>query len=247
MHYNKIRVFYGGDVVRIFYKGFNFSQDGPGNRLVYHLSGCNMRCIWCSNADGMQADAGKDYTPEEIISECISCKPMYVSGGGVTFTGGEATLQHNELLEVLKGLKAAKIHTAIETNGTMENLSLLLPFIDYLIMDFKHYDSEELKKYTGVGNEIIKKNFEQNCASGRQQHIRIPLINGINAQNPKGFAEYFSAHNTSNTVFEFLPYHEYGKEKWKGEYKVQNGFITDKILQNHIQTFKNYGLKVVAT
>ena len=30
--------------IRIFQKGFNYSQDGQGNRLVYHLQGCKM-CI----------------------------------------------------------------------------------------------------------------------------------------------------------------------------------------------------------
>ena len=36
----------------VFQKGFNYSQDGPGNRLVYHLSGCSLRCPWCSNPEG---------------------------------------------------------------------------------------------------------------------------------------------------------------------------------------------------
>lgn len=233
--------------MRIFGKGFNFSQDGPGNRLVYHLAGCNMRCIWCSNPEGMENSCGKDINVDEIVKECVSCKPMYFSGGGVTFTGGEATLQHNELLSVLKALKNEKIHTAIETNGTSLKLSELLPFVDFLIMDFKHYDSNELKKYTGVSLDNTKYNFENNCKNNQQQHIRIPIINKINSENPEKFAEYFSKHNTSNTTFEFLPYHEYGKEKWKSEYLVKDGFITEETLKNFYKVFNEYGLIISKT
>ncbi len=233
--------------MKIFGKGFNFSQDGPGNRLVYHLSGCNMKCIWCSNPEGMSLKAGKNYSTDEIINECIRSKLMFFSGGGVTFTGGEATLQQSELLTVLKALKSNNIHTALETNGTSLKLAELLDYIDYLIMDFKHYDSDILKKYTGIGNQAIKQNFEYLCKTNRQLHIRIPIINKINSDNPKAFAEYFSKHNTSNVVFEFLPYHEYGKEKWTEEYKVKDGFITEKILTDFYDTFAKYKLKTIKT
>jgi len=122
-----------------------------------------------------------------------------------------------------------------------------LEYIDYLIMDFKHYDTEVLKKYAGKGNEIIKKNFEKNCKSGRQQHIRIPLINGVNADNPKGFCEYFSKFDTENTVFEFLAYHEYGKDKWTDEYKITDGFVTKETVEEFKKVFKEHGLKLITT
>ncbi len=233
--------------MRIFYKGFNFSEDGPGNRLVYHLSGCNMHCPWCSNPEGMDTSLGKEYSIEDIINEAVSCKPMFFSSGGVTFTGGEATLQHRELSDALRGLKENGIHTAIETNGTSVLLGELLPYIDWLIMDFKHYDGDTLKWFTGYDNSVVKMNFERNCLKNRQQHIRIPLINGFNADSPEKFIEYFTEFDTTSTTFELLPYHEYGKEKWKTEYRITNGFITKDTLKNFQDAFIKNGLKVLNT
>ncbi len=233
--------------MRIFGKGFNFGQDGPGNRFVYHLSGCNMHCLWCSNADGMDKNAGKEYKAEEVIKEILSCRPMFFSGGGVTFTGGEATLQADELISVLKAVRQSGVHTCLETNATSPRLLEIAEYIDYLIMDFKHFDSEILKKFTGIGNEIIKSNFESLCKENRGLLVRIPLINGVNTEHPEKFAEYFSHHAHNNINFEFLLYHEYGKDKWKTEYKIKDGFVSEETLNKFKETFKKYNLKIIAT
>ena len=236
-------------IMKIFQRGFNFGQDGPGNRLVYHIAGCNMHCLWCSNPEGMKAnnDYSVTYTPYTLVQDAIRCKPMFFCGGGVTFTGGEATLEFKDLLEALKGLKKNGIHTAIETNGTSLHYNKLLPYIDYLIMDFKHYDCEMLKKYTGMGTEQIKKNYEDISKSGRQCHIRIPIIKHFNDDSPENFAEYFSNFPTENTVFEFLKYHEYGKDKWQEEYKITDGFVTDETIRNFNNVFKAHNLKCITT
>ena len=56
--------------IRIFQKGFNYSQDGQGNRLVYHLQGCNMKCPWCANPEGMKMEGAlyldKDWIQDEL-------------------------------------------------------------------------------------------------------------------------------------------------------------------------------------
>ncbi len=58
--------------IRVFQKGFNYSQDGTGNRLILHLQGCNMHCPWCSNPEGMPMD-GVILTEKEWLNE--SCCP----------------------------------------------------------------------------------------------------------------------------------------------------------------------------
>ena len=233
--------------MRIFFKGFNFNQDGPGNRLVFHLQGCNMRCPWCSNPEGMSFDGGSEYSVDQVVREAVRSRPLFFSGGGVTFTGGEATVQSDELIEVLKELKKLGIHTAIETNGSSPHLAEIQKYVDYLIMDFKHYDDKRFLKFTGVNLDQVKRNFEYIAGIGRQLHIRIPLINHFNTDSPQGFAEYFSKFNTKNIVFEFLPYHEYGRDKWKGEYTVSDGFVTNDQINEFRKIFDNYSLRVIET
>ena len=234
--------------MKILQKGFNYSQDGPGNRLVYHLQGCNFACKWCSNADSIPRENpnAKEYDVKEIFDEIMRSRMMFFDGGGVTFTGGEVCVQAEELLELLKLLKENGIHTAIETNGSFESLRSVAEYVDYLIVDIKHYYESEHKKWVGASNKSVKDNLEYFFLIGRQIHIRIPVINGVN-NDPRGFADYFKGFDTSNAVFEFLAYHEYGKDKWQGKYEIENGFISPEVIKKFRDTFENFGLKTVVT
>ena len=234
--------------MRILQKGFNYSQDGPGNRLVYHLQGCNFACKWCSNADSipLHNEKAKDVSVSSVFDEILRSRMKFFDGGGVTFTGGEATLQADELLELLSMLKKEGVSTCIETNGSSPRFAEFCELVDYLIVDMKHYDEEQHQKWVGKPLDTVKKNIEYAFASGRQIHIRIPVINGVNT-NPDAFAEYFTRFDTSNAVFEFLAYHEFGKDKWKGGYQIENGFVSDEIIKEFHRVFSENGLKTVST
>lgn len=234
--------------MKIFSKGFNYSQDGPGNRLVYHLQGCNFRCRWCSNPEGiaMTNNCATEYSVDEIFNEIISCKPMFFGGGGVTFTGGEATLWGDELLELFKRLHQNGVNICLETNGSSERLLELSEYIDHLIMDIKHFDSQSHKKWTGNDARIVYENFEKLCNCGKKMLIRIPLINKVNT-DADGFLEFFEQYDCKNVTFEFLPYHEYGRDKWTEEYEMSDGFITEAVYNEFKSKFEKKGYKVIKT
>lgn len=229
-------------------KGFNYSQDGPGNRLIYHLQGCNFKCKWCSNADSIpiENDNAENVSTDEILDEIIRSRMMFFDGGGVTFTGGEASLQYRELIPLLKRIKEHGINTCIETNGSVPALREIANYIDYLIVDFKHYDAEMHVKWCGCPNTVTRENTEYFLSSGRQIHIRIPVINGVN-NNPVPFADYFSGFDTENAVFEFLAYHEFGKDKLKGKYEIENGFVGQDTIDLFEKEFNSRGMKTVRT
>ncbi len=257
-------------MLKLIQKGFNYSQDGPGNRLVYHLQGCNMRCPWCSNPEGLSFDgvmmhkrdqtSGRtktklscvEYHVEELVDEVFRSRRMFFEGGGVTFTGGEPTVQFAELKELMEKLKHNDIHIAMENNGTCPRLSELLPLIDYLIMDMKHTSEEIHRKVTGVSNKQILKNLAGILQSGRQVAIRIPLIHGFNDTKEAldGFLSFLTTHPSLGATLEILPYHEYGKEKWEEcglVYQVKDGFVREETVREFEAAFREAGIHVIHT
>ena len=203
--------------IQIFQKGFNYSQDGPGNRLVLHLQGCNLRCPWCSNPEGLPCSGGTSHSVEELVAQVLSCQMMFFDGGGVTLTGGEVTMQFDAVKELLTRLHALGIHTALETNGMHPKLPELFPVVSYLMMDYKHHDPEMHRRITGGSNAQTFKNIAAALDAGMNPAIRIPLIGGFNAseEDARRFADQFRAIGLPGRgTVELLTYHEYGKEKY---------------------------------
>lgn len=287
--------------MKVMQKGFNYSQDGRGNRLVYHLQGCNMHCPWCANPEGMARDGTIMVSEKELLDEvcphgaitrkglcrelCRSCetrkclskhrnrgirfscmeisikelvdeavhsKALFFEGGGVTFSGGEPTLQYEELKEALRLLKETGIHTAIETNGTHLQLEKLFPLVDELIIDFKQANEKKHKEYTGISNKVIRENIRKASERHSNIHIRTPLISEFNGDIKyiPEFLDFFASLNCSHLQFEFLTYHEYGKSKWKQcgmQYQIQEGYVTEALRSEYEDAFRKANLTVVRT
>ena len=189
---------------------------------------------------------------DELIAEVLSSRPIMIDGGGVTYSGGEPTLQFEALLYMLKRLKEENIHTAIETNVTHPRLPELLPYLDLLIADLKHCDPKIHKKYTGISNEAVIENLMLASQEKLEIWIRTPLIKGFNADIRfiQDFINIYSRFNLHNVSFELLPYHELGKIKWEQcgkQYTIDDGFVSYEILNAYEKAYLEAGLKVIHT
>jgi len=213
----------------MFKKGFSFAVDGPGNRLAYHLRGCNFHCAWCANPECFLPPEGPGIAVEDILKEAEQARPLYIAGGGVTFTGGEPTCQFEALREALTGLKERDIHTCVESNAAHPRLPELFPLIDLLILDCKHHDDAPHRRWTGQGIAQVLENIKKAARAHGNLLVRIPLVGGVNAREEDAAAFAALFRGMGDFPVEVLRYHEFGKPKWAQqglEYLMKNAEVT---------------------
>jgi pyruvate formate lyase activating enzyme len=140
------------------------------------------------------------------------------SGGGITFSGGEPTMQPDFLTE-LAGLCHRKgLHTALETNGCIEEpiLRTVIPNIDLILLDFKHYDPVLHKQYTGQDNAPVYRTLDVLSKLEKPVILRLPIIPTINDM-PEHIKEIQRIRNMYPNILktETMPYHNHGMIKWE--------------------------------
>ena len=149
-------------------------------------------CGKCSEAcpAGAIELLGRQVSVDELLGELRKDRAYYdASGGGVTLSGGEPTLQADFVEALLRGLKAEGIATALDTCGlcSAETLDRLLPFTDLVLYDLKLYDPGLHRQHTGTSNRQILDNLlhlremQSNLPQSFRLWIRTPLIPGTTA------------------------------------------------------------------
>lgn len=159
----------------------------------------------------------KQLSADEVVQDVLKYQTFYdASGGGVTFSGGEATMQVDFLDEISKRLYNLGIDLAIETSGYFKYDELLpvLKRLSTLYIDLKHLDEASHKKWTGVSNQPILQVLSQVNELDCEIIVRIPLIKGVNdsEENIQATISWLEQH-LPKAKLEFLPYHNLGIAK----------------------------------
>ena len=212
----------------------------PEPQVLFKQSKC-IRCGTCLEKGFVVDDCpttareicGREYTMDELMAEIEKERDiMQDSGGGVTLCGGEPLMLPEYALELLQELGRRGFHRTVDTTlyAQPDIVDRIARECELLLVDLKLMDSEKHRRYTGVGNELILDNIRRIAKAGHTFVIRIPLIEGVNAdeQNMEATAHFLSAlsaigpqpsafspqpSSLSPLTVHLLPYHDVGRDK----------------------------------
>ena len=209
-------------------------------------------CIRECYADAREM-MGRKYNEEELLTEILKDRQYYgMSGGGVTFSGGEP-LYYSEIIGAVgEQMHRRGYNTLVETCGHVPQKALedINGRVDYIYYDFKQIDPEKHKELTGVDNTLILSNLEWLCGhySG-ELSVRYPYIPGCNDDETSinGFFEYIKSLSHISEIV-FRPYHRLGLPKYQGlgrAYEMGNMPSLKKAdLLFLVQRAEKYSLKI---
>ncbi|MBD5360532.1 MAG: pyruvate formate lyase-activating protein [Bacteroides sp.] len=192
--------------------------DGPGLRLVVFLQGCPFRCLYCANPDTIDPRGESVETdPEHILQMAVDQKPFYGRRGGITFSGGEPTVQARELIPLFERLRQAGIHICLDTNGAIVSADVdrLHDLTDIILLDVKQIRPDKHQALTGLSNQNTLENARRLAAKGKDVWLRYVLVPGISDadEDIHELGRQLGPMANIRRV-EILPYHTLGVHKY---------------------------------
>ena len=192
--------------------------DGPGVRVVAWLAGCMWRCRYCHNPDTWSMINGMAVPLERAVAEIAKYRRgLKVMSGGFTLSGGEPLMQDRFAVKLLTAAKKMGIHTAIETNGYLnERLSDAdLGQIDLVLLGLKSW-GERHKDLTGKDMAPTLDFARRLAALKKPVWVRFVLVPGWTDDEAlvASIAEFAAGLGNIERV-EVLPFHQMGRFKWE--------------------------------
>ena len=118
-------------------------------------------------------------TPRELLERV---RPMEPFLDGLTFSGGECTLQGAFLLEATRLLKqGTRLSVLLDTNGCMEGdlMEALAVAADGFLFDLKALDADTHLRLTGASNASILRNLARASVLGKVAEVRTVVVPGF--------------------------------------------------------------------
>ena len=192
---------------------------GRSRRVAFNFAECK-NCGECADIcyAGALTMSGKEMSVEEVMAEVVQDINYYKnSGGGVTVSGGEPTVQLDFTLALLEACRKEGISTAIETNmlADWSVFEKLIPALDLVMLDIKMSGADAHREWTGTDNAQIIENAKK-ISKQLPIIVRTPVIPGVNDVETE-IEKIAGIVNSLDNVayFELLLYNPLGESKYQ--------------------------------
>jgi pyruvate formate lyase activating enzyme len=180
--------------------------DGPGNRAVVFLQGCDFDCAYCHNPETRpvlsgardETAAGEPRAPEGppalgsggfegkwprrmSVAETLSAIERYATFlRGLTISGGECLLQGDFLAALLEAARERGLPGLVDTNGStpLEKLPRVLVAAAGFMLDVKAWNPEEHRALVGADNAAVLANLRLLARTGALSEVRTVVSPG---------------------------------------------------------------------
>ncbi len=196
------------------------------NQIVIDRNLCEA-CGICTEEcpSGALEIMGREVTVEEVVREVLKDKAYFEkSGGGITVSGGEPSLQADFVAAFLQKMKENGIHTALDTCGLAPDAAYekILPHTDLILYDIKEIDSRKHKKFTGSPNEKILNNlltiseWMKINETPKALWIRTPIIPNATdrEENIAGIGKFITENNLHPDRWELCAFNNLCNDKY---------------------------------
>ena len=158
--------------------------DGNGITTLVAGVGCPLNCRWCINKRLLREAPAKEVTAAQLLAQ-VRIDDLYfqVSGGGITFGGGESLL-HAMFIRRFRERCPGEWRISAETSLSVPFKSILtvIDSVDEFIVDCKDMDPQTYFSYTGGDCSLMKENLQMllEAVGPERVIVRVPLIPGYN-------------------------------------------------------------------
>lgn len=190
-----------------------------GDHLTVKHDLCE-RCDRCFQhcAEAAIRPVGSWFSTDDLLYKVLIDRPFFsATGGGVTVSGGEPTMQMHFVGEFLRRLRQEGVDTAIETCGFFNYASFasqVLPHLNRIYFDLKVMDEAEHVRLTGQSNRPILANLARLAREASiPLAVRVPLVPGMTATsaNLDEVAHFLRNNGISDVTL--LPYNPLWQDK----------------------------------
>ena len=207
--------------------------DYPGKlACVLFLVGCPLRCAYCSNPHLLCVGDG-EYDPSRIF-EWLKSRVGRLEA--VVFSGGEALMQGDVVIEYIRRVRELGFKIGLHTNGFYPDmLARAADVVDWIGLDFKTTRDRYLDLTgLGVAYDNMMRSLDVWQSTGKDYEVRITCDpRFVSKDDLVQITQILASRDVRNIAIQkYIPHHE--DEAHKTDAAQRDKFFNDINLRNKI-------------